>query len=619
MPLSWRHLFLYLCLGRGSCQDLFLQPSLSLVPVEDNRLESGDTTTIFTINPDSALNQCLDLAQGGGISELQLWECNGLESQLWYFDSGSYQIQWGGDRTQCIDAGGSLAAGNRLMLWSCNGMEQQIWGYDTEGLTVFLAQSSTDATYCMDLSGGSFDSGTPVDIWNCNGLANQQWQLMRGITVRMSNNYKMCLDLQGQSYDNGTPIQIWNCNGLWNQKWSFSNFQLSPAWRSDKCIDSGSMQAGNRLWLWDCNSQAQQTFGFDGNSQTIYLSDSVSDASLCLDVSGGSEDAGTLVQVWSCNGCWNQMFQVVGPLTMSVSEQPLQIASDLGVESACPTPPGPGPAPPGPSPTPTPTPYVYGHCESGDDHGYSVFMTQADLQADAGWSCYVKTVYGQIPSSGYPLCIYGLFKLYMTTASGCGCNLGSPKSSCPTGNGQLYSRMSGFDDPGFGWIYNSDLMRGQSSYSVDGNKWVEVTHDAFSMDGAATWLYYTPGSSFWFWTGNTKAYNDHQDAVSDLLGETCVSKKNECGDYFADLYKAIISAGLNCVSFVKHDDMQCDESSSKEMNLAIEIIDIAGTGTKPCGGSSGWVRFKAGWEASASCYCDGSQKGLNCEGYGGKR
>jgi len=615
-PLRGEHLFLGLCLHWGSGQDLFLQPSSSLVPVGDHRLESGDTTTIFTISPSGDTNKCVDLAQGAGVSELQLWECNGLESQLWYFDSGSYQIQWGGDRSLCVDGGSSLTAGNRLMLWGCDQLEQQIWSYDSSAYTIYLLQSATDATYCMDLTGGALTSGTAIELWYCNNLMNQQWYLSYGITIRVSNNYQMCLDLAGEKSDNGTPIQIWNCNGMWNQKWFFSNYQITPAYISNKCIDAGNMQPGSTLWLWDCNSQNQQTFGFDPQMYTIYLTDSTSDASLCLDLPGGSDAPGTRVEVWSCTSCWNQMFQVVGPVSMAVSQQNATSELGTGVEADCP----PNPSPPTPpSPSPTPSPYVYGHCATGDNYGWSYFLTQASLQQDAGWSCYIETVYGAIPSDGYPICIYGLLKLYMSTAQACGCSLSTPQSSCPTGNGQLYERMSGFNDPGYGWIYNADLMRGQTSYSVESNKWVEVTHDAFSMDGSATWLYYTPGSSFWFWTGNTKAYNDHPDAVQDLMGQTCVSNQNECDTYFEDLYKAIGNAGLNSISFVYHADMQCDENSQQEMNLAIEIVDIAGSGAYPCGGNAGWVRFRAGWQASSSCYCDGSKKGLNCEGFGGVR
>jgi len=264
---------------------------------------------------------------------------------------------------------------------------------------------------------------------------------------------------------------------------------------------------------------------------------------------------------------------------------------------------------------------VYGRCVSGGaTYDYPVFSSQSDLEADAAWSQYFKVVYGQVPADGYPICVYyGIYIVYSTTAAQAGISLPSASNTCPTQDGELFSEMSSLtkrNGVNAKWIYDSDLMRGQSSYSVESNKWVEVLHTAFSDDGDATWLYYTPGSGFWLWTGQTKSYDDHDDAVSDLMGETCVSKKNECVSYFPDLYQAVIAAGLTTISFVKHDDMQCGHGI---LNLAVEIVDIEGPGTKTCGGDDGLVRFKAGWAASANCYCDNSLTVLNCKGYGGVR
>jgi len=80
---------------------------------------------------------------------------------------------------------------------------------------------------------------------------------------------------------------------------------------SGKCIDAvGGGNAGTRLGIWDCNGQGTQKWGYDANSKTIYLA--TSDASLCMDVVGGSVDDGTKVQVWNCNGHTNQAFDFNG-------------------------------------------------------------------------------------------------------------------------------------------------------------------------------------------------------------------------------------------------------------------------------------------------------------------
>ena len=175
-----------------------------------------DSASVFTISPQSQPNMCLDLEQMMDLSLLQLWECNGLESQLWYSDPGSYKIQWAADRSVCLDAG-TMTPGTQLILWDCNGLEQQVWGYDSTGGTVCLAQSQSDASLCMDLSGGSYDLGTPVQIWSCNGYANQQWGLSSGITMRLGVDYKKCFDLAGGNTNNGATVQVWDLRQLADQ------------------------------------------------------------------------------------------------------------------------------------------------------------------------------------------------------------------------------------------------------------------------------------------------------------------------------------------------------------------------------------------------------------------
>jgi len=195
---------------------------------------------------------------------------------LWYFDPGTYAIQWGGDRSKCIDAGQSMTAGTQLMLWSCNGQKQQKWGYDSNLGTVYLAESLANANLCMDLAGQSTNYGTSVQVWGCSGLWNQKWSLSRGITIRVMEDFTYCLDLAGSKDDNGTPTQLWKCNGKANQKWIWDDGTIKSAQNGNKCIDAGNYDQHEGLQLWDCNGAWQQQWGFDSNANTIYLSRSLS-------------------------------------------------------------------------------------------------------------------------------------------------------------------------------------------------------------------------------------------------------------------------------------------------------------------------------------------------------
>merc|ERR1719281_570573 len=84
-------------------------------------------TEYFHLSIRSAPMLCLDLPGGNtkNGNKLQIWECNGQESQFWYFKAGTYMIQYGGDANKCVDAGAAMKGGTQLMIWDCNGARQQ--------------------------------------------------------------------------------------------------------------------------------------------------------------------------------------------------------------------------------------------------------------------------------------------------------------------------------------------------------------------------------------------------------------------------------------------------------------------------------------------------------------
>ena len=102
---------------------------------------------------------------------VQLWECTGLVNQQWVYDPPSGAILYGngGSPMQlCLDAG-DMKQGTELQVWGCNNLPQQQWGYDSKMLTLYLRNSLTDASTCMDLFGGGVTKGTSVDVWGCSG------------------------------------------------------------------------------------------------------------------------------------------------------------------------------------------------------------------------------------------------------------------------------------------------------------------------------------------------------------------------------------------------------------------------------------------------------------------
>jgi len=342
--------------------------------------------------------------------------------------------------------------------------------------------------------------------------------------------------------------------------------------------------------------------------------------------------AGAVVQAWSCNSCWNQQWQAYGPLSGGAQALTtrrldsdhrghgfLSRKTDVSAQNACPYREKQDP----PSPAPGPPANVEGHCATGGDYGYPVFWTQDDI-SKSPWGAYYKMVYGEmpVPTKDNPICVYMLFLLYKPLLGLAGVQLPqSVDTQCPTKAGTPFAKMSGFPATDWIWIYNPSLGRPVGDY-VPKDTWVEIMHTAFTMDGSATWMYYTPGSGIYMWTGTTFAYDDHPDAVKDLLdGAACTDPpgqigNNECQSNFESMYKAARDKGANTIQFKKHADMQCDEfNNNDQRNMAIEIVDLGGPGMTTCSGNSGTTRFRAGWQAKYECKCQNDQSSINCEGF----
>merc|ERR1712227_1092117 len=97
-------------------------------------------------------------AQNG--QQLWQWECTDRSrNQQWHFDDGSWRITSGINTSMCIDAGDledameSYDGKQMLFLWECNGLDQQVFGYDPDMQTIYLANtaSKADASLCVEL------------------------------------------------------------------------------------------------------------------------------------------------------------------------------------------------------------------------------------------------------------------------------------------------------------------------------------------------------------------------------------------------------------------------------------------------------------------------------------
>jgi beta-glucanase (GH16 family) len=164
---------------------------------------------------------------------------------------------------------------------------------------------------CLDVSGGSQTNGTLVQISRCSGDAAQKWTYTNN-TLRVFDN--KCLSVVGGQDSDGTKLQIWDC--VANdpaESFTFTNNQFQ--WTNKtRCIDIPYGQAtdGMQMQIVTCGaSNAAQKWNMQTTASTTTTSTASTysgpitpqlNTQLCLDVSGGSQTNGTLVQIASCSG-----------------------------------------------------------------------------------------------------------------------------------------------------------------------------------------------------------------------------------------------------------------------------------------------------------------------------
>jgi len=62
---------------------------------------------------------------------------------------------------------------------------------------------------------------------------------------------------------------------------------------------------------------------------------------------------------------------------------------------------------------------------------------------------------------------------------------------CPAASGEYYSRMTDHQAAWSSWVWNPNLLQpGPSTWTMlPAHTWVEIIHQAYYMDGTATWMY----------------------------------------------------------------------------------------------------------------------------------
>ena len=127
---------------------------------------------------------------------------------------------------KCIDiTGGKTADGTNIQLWDCNGHDSQKWTYDQ-----YSGEIQGPSGKCMDVHGAVSENGRNIQLYECHGGEGQKWTVHKSGGEIKGIGGK-CLNRHEAGIANGTNIELWDCNDLYEQYWKFAGsggYSLTP-------------------------------------------------------------------------------------------------------------------------------------------------------------------------------------------------------------------------------------------------------------------------------------------------------------------------------------------------------------------------------------------------------
>jgi fructan beta-fructosidase len=147
----------------------------------------------------------------------------------------------------------------KVQLWECLANSNQTWTLDSFG------QLSTGGV-CMELPPGQTANMTPVRVAPCSGGGNQKWRQGNfGSLINLDSG--RCLDLPDAIFSNGGQLQVYDCVGTRNQSWvgpAYTPAVGRISWStSSSCADRDV--ATNTVQIWTCNGLFNQTWSLNAD------------------------------------------------------------------------------------------------------------------------------------------------------------------------------------------------------------------------------------------------------------------------------------------------------------------------------------------------------------------
>lgn len=165
----------------------------------------------------------------------------------------------GGGR-KCLRTSSS-ATGTALQLWDCDGSNTQRWTLAEAGVIRGPGGS------CVGVRDDAVETyRADVELQDCDGRAAQSWNFT---DMQLKANESMCVDVNSSQTANGTPIQLWECNSTAAQQWTPSSTRAFyfprpvklPNVKATRIVLGQTMGAAidpdGNVWTWGENTSGE--------------------------------------------------------------------------------------------------------------------------------------------------------------------------------------------------------------------------------------------------------------------------------------------------------------------------------------------------------------------------
>lgn len=244
---------------------------------------------------------------------------------------GTYMIKSASGDIYLDITGGSTKLGTNVEVWEYCGSKAQkftltrVNSDHTLGDGTFVIASYLNDGMRLDVNREAYGDGVNVQLWSTNNSNAQKFAIKYmddGTYTLTSLCSDMRLDVNGGSKKEGTNVQQWSANNSTAQRWKIKSvgngYYTLQSVSSGLYLDISGANATNgvNIQQWSGNNSGAQYFRFYDTSYTQPLNDgcyslqSGVDSNYYIDVTGGSQDKGTNIEVWTRNDSNAQKFQI---------------------------------------------------------------------------------------------------------------------------------------------------------------------------------------------------------------------------------------------------------------------------------------------------------------------